>query len=119
MAGGFALARSEYAGLGAADSGDLLRHPVAYDTFGRFRRATRGEGIRLDAGASLPEAHTELAWSAFLEGWPERFVSWMSHGDSIVRPGDGWKTIGVSETGVPAILVHTTNHGSVSSSTLK
>jgi len=56
----------------------------------------------------LPEARAEAARSAFVEGLPERFVSWMSHGDSIVRPGEGWKTIGVSEAGVPAILVHET-----------
>jgi GMP synthase (glutamine-hydrolysing) len=30
----------------------------------------------------------------------------MSHGDSIVMPGEGWKVIGRSESGVPAILVH-------------
>ncbi len=70
------------------------------------RRETREYGsmpVRL-----LPEAHAEATWGAFAEGLPERFVSWMSHGDSIVRPGEGWKTIGVSETGVPAILVHET-----------
>jgi len=45
-------------------------------------------------------------WSLFSEGLPERFLSWMSHGDSIVLPGDGWEIIGVSESGVPAILAH-------------
>jgi len=50
-----------------------------------------------------------LSWrGARFGGLAGALVSWMSHGDSIVRPGDGWKTIGVSETGVPAILVHTT-----------
>lgn len=39
-------------------------------------------------------------------GLPSCFVSWMSHGDSIVTPGEGWRVIGRSESGVPAILVH-------------
>lgn len=54
----------------------------------------------------LPAARGTEAWGAFTDGLPERFVSWMSHGDSIVRPGNGWETIGVSEAGVPAILAH-------------
>jgi GMP synthase (glutamine-hydrolysing) len=56
----------------------------------------------------LPAAQKKAAWSAFTEGLPERFVSWMSHGDSIVRPGNGWETIGISGAGVPAILAHAT-----------
>jgi GMP synthase (glutamine-hydrolysing) len=56
----------------------------------------------------LPAAQKKAAWSAFTEGLPERFVSWMSHGDSIVRPGNDWETIGVSEAGAPAILAHAT-----------
>ncbi|MCX8013248.1 MAG: glutamine-hydrolyzing GMP synthase, partial [Rectinema sp.] len=39
-------------------------------------------------------------------GLPARFVSWMSHGDSIVSAGEGWQVIGRSESGVPAILAH-------------
>ena len=70
------------------------------------RRETREYGsmpVRL-----LPEAKDRAAWSAFTAGLPERFTSWMSHGDSIVTPGEGWKVIGVSESGVPAMLAHET-----------
>ncbi len=35
-----------------------------------------------------------------------RFVSWMSHGDSILKPGEGWSVIAESEGGIPAALVH-------------
>ncbi len=54
----------------------------------------------------LPIVRKENLWSLFSEELPERFISWMSHGDSIVRPGDGWEVIGLSESGVPAILAH-------------
>ncbi len=54
----------------------------------------------------LPEARSNRAWAAFSDGLPGRFSSWMSHGDSIVVPGEGWKVIGMSESGVPAILAH-------------
>lgn len=35
-----------------------------------------------------------------------RFLSWMSHGDSILRPGAGWSVIAESEGGIPAALAH-------------
>jgi len=54
----------------------------------------------------LPAARERRAWEAFSAGLPERFSSWMSHGDSIVAPGEGWKVIGISESGVPAVLAH-------------
>jgi len=54
----------------------------------------------------LPIARKRHLWSLFSEGLPERFLSWMSHGDSIMHPGAGWDVIGISEGGVPAVLAH-------------
>jgi len=42
-----------------------------------------------------------------LKGISASFVSWMSHGDSIVSPGEGWEVIGDSDGNIPAILRHT------------
>ena len=39
-------------------------------------------------------------------GVAREFSSWMSHGDSIVRPGDGWEVIAESEGGIAAALAH-------------
>jgi GMP synthase (glutamine-hydrolysing) len=35
---------------------------------------------------------------------PDGFISWMSHGDSIVRPAHGFDVTAVSEDGIPAAL---------------
>lgn len=44
--------------------------------------------------------------SPLLEGVPGRFVSWMSHGDTIVEPAPGFRTVAATENGLPAVLVH-------------
>ena len=44
--------------------------------------------------------------SPLLEGQPEVFTSWMSHGDSIAAPAPGFEVLAVSEGGIPAALVH-------------
>jgi len=41
-----------------------------------------------------------------LDGVPDGFLSWMSHGDTVQRPAPGFRTVGVTENGLPAILVH-------------
>lgn len=61
-------------------------------------------GITTDAGG----ARTGAPLRALLNGIPDRFVSWMSHGDSITQPGEGWEVLGVSEGDIPAILAHRT-----------
>jgi GMP synthase (glutamine-hydrolysing) len=43
---------------------------------------------------------------ALLEGVPDGFISWMSHGDTIRRLAPGFRTAGVTENGLPALLVH-------------
>lgn len=40
------------------------------------------------------------------KGVPRNFVSWMSHGDSILVPGSDWEIIAESEGGIPAALAH-------------
>ncbi|MDX9784888.1 MAG: glutamine-hydrolyzing GMP synthase, partial [Spirochaetia bacterium] len=50
----------------------------------------------LDSGAVNP----------LFKGVDRRFSSWMSHGDSIQKPGKGWTVIAESEGGIPAALVH-------------
>lgn len=40
---------------------------------------------------------------ALLDGIPDGFVSWMSHGDSIHKEGEGFKVVAVSEHGLPAV----------------
>ncbi len=41
-----------------------------------------------------------------LEGVPDGFVSWMSHGDTIRRLPEGFRAVGVTENGLPAVLAH-------------
>ncbi len=43
---------------------------------------------------------------ALFKGVRPEFESWMSHGDSVARPGEGWKVIAGSEGGIPAALAH-------------
>lgn len=52
--------------------------------------------VLLDSGVASP----------LLEDVGRRFSSWMSHGDSIQKPGKGWTVIAESEGGIPAALVH-------------
>lgn len=54
----------------------------------------------------LPAVQDSGRAATLLEGLPDSFLSWMSHGDSIVRPGEEWDVVGISESGVPAILAH-------------
>lgn len=44
--------------------------------------------------------------SPLLAGVPESFNSWMSHGDTVRRPAEGFRTVAVTENGLPAVLVH-------------
>ncbi len=44
--------------------------------------------------------------SDILEGVPDGFISWMSHGDTIRRLPEGFRAVGVTENGLPAVLVH-------------
>jgi GMP synthase (glutamine-hydrolysing) len=37
---------------------------------------------------------------------PDGFISWMSHGDTIRRLPEGFRAAGVTENGLPAVLVH-------------
>jgi GMP synthase (glutamine-hydrolysing) len=41
-----------------------------------------------------------------LEGVPDGFISWMSHGDTILRLPEGFRAVGVTENGLPAVLRH-------------
>lgn len=41
-----------------------------------------------------------------LEGVPDGFISWMSHGDTIRRLPEGFHAVGVTENGLPAALVN-------------
>lgn len=42
--------------------------------------------------------------SPLFDGVPDGFISWMSHGDSIVSPGDGFRICAQSEHGIAAAL---------------
>jgi GMP synthase (glutamine-hydrolysing) len=42
--------------------------------------------------------------TALLEGVPERFVSWMSHGDTIVGLAPGFRILAATENGLPAVI---------------
>ena len=41
-----------------------------------------------------------------LAGVPPSFFSWMSHGDSIKRTADGFRTLALTDNGIPAFIVH-------------
>ncbi len=43
-------------------------------------------------------------------GIPEHFISWMSHGDSIIQPASGFQLIAESENGIPACLADAENN---------
>lgn len=57
-----------------------------------------------DTGAGQGPSRTDPLFA----GIPSEFSSWMSHGDSIVSPGNGWRVIAESEGGIPAALAHET-----------
>ncbi|MBN1835135.1 MAG: glutamine-hydrolyzing GMP synthase [Spirochaetales bacterium] len=44
--------------------------------------------------------------SPLFDGVPARFVSWMSHGDTIVTPAPGFRAVAKTEYGLPAVIVH-------------
>lgn len=59
----------------------------------------------------VPEASAgqrSACTDALFAGIPSEFSSWMSHGDSIVLGGNGWRVIAESEGGIPAALAHET-----------
>ncbi|MCX7024058.1 MAG: glutamine-hydrolyzing GMP synthase [Spirochaetes bacterium] len=45
-----------------------------------------------------------IARDPLFEGFGSSFTSWMSHGDSIERPAEGFEVIGLSDGGIPAAL---------------
>jgi GMP synthase (glutamine-hydrolysing) len=44
--------------------------------------------------------------SPLLEGLPDGFLSWMSHGDTIARLAPGFRLAAESENGLPAVIAH-------------
>jgi GMP synthase (glutamine-hydrolysing) len=44
--------------------------------------------------------------SPLLEGLPDGFISWMSHGDTIQRVAPGYRVVATTENDLPAIVVH-------------
>jgi GMP synthase (glutamine-hydrolysing) len=44
--------------------------------------------------------------SPLLEGLPDVFLSWMSHGDTIQRVAPGYRIVATTENDLPAIVVH-------------
>jgi GMP synthase (glutamine-hydrolysing) len=41
-----------------------------------------------------------------LEGLPDGFISWMSHGDTILKTAPGFRVVATTENDLPAIVVH-------------
>jgi GMP synthase (glutamine-hydrolysing) len=70
------------------------------------RREYGGVAVRLGAAelnAAPPHARP------FLRGFKkDRFTAWMSHGDTLTALAPGFRQVGESETGFPAVLVHET-----------
>ena len=60
-------------------------------------------GVALQKGGGIPAA--SLA-ARFLEGFQDSFVAWMSHGDTLTSLAPGFREVGTSDTGYPAVLVH-------------
>ncbi|MDX9801854.1 MAG: glutamine-hydrolyzing GMP synthase, partial [Spirochaetia bacterium] len=50
-----------------------------------------------------------LEESLLFKDVPENFISWMSHGDSVEKPGDGFKIIAVSQHHTAAVVNKTLN----------
>ena len=69
-----------------------------------------------DGGEVRPLGHTEYGRSevrvvkkdSLFDGIPEKFLSWMSHGDSLVRPGKNFEITAESENSIPAAAAHRT-----------
>lgn len=70
-----------------------------------------GEVAALDRKEYGRAAVRLLKSSPLLEGVPDGFISWMSHGDTIRRLAPGFRTAAVSENGSPAVVVH--EHGKI------
>ena len=68
----------------------------------------------LDGGEVKPLPHEEYGRSAvthrghnpLFQDIPEKFLSWMSHGDSVAALGENYELIAESENGVPAAAAH-------------
>ena len=41
-----------------------------------------------------------------LEGVPDGFLSWMSHGDTILTPAPGYRVVASTENDLPAVIAH-------------
>jgi GMP synthase (glutamine-hydrolysing) len=65
-----------------------------------------GEVARLERREYGRAAVRLAGASVLLEGVPDGFVSWMSHGDTILRLAAGFRAVGVTENGLPAALEH-------------
>ena len=67
-----------------------------------------------DDGEVKPLPHREygrsdvrhLSANSLFKGIPEEFLSWMSHGDSVVVLGKNYELIAQSENGIPAAAAH-------------
>ncbi|MCE5255841.1 MAG: glutamine-hydrolyzing GMP synthase [Spirochaetaceae bacterium] len=62
--------------------------------------------VEREYGRKLVHKTSKGQANSLLKGLPAEFSSWMSHGDSVVIPGNGWEIIAESEGGIPAALAH-------------
>lgn len=74
---------------------------MTHDQGGRVERLGEREYGR-KAVCILPDGLT----NPLFENIAKDFSSWMSHGDSIAKPAEGWKVIAQSDGGIPAALAH-------------
>lgn len=75
----------------------------------RMTMDTGGEVGRLperEYGRKPVSLRESGAKSPLFAGVAREFSSWMSHGDSILKPGSGWEVIAESEGGIAAALAH-------------
>jgi GMP synthase (glutamine-hydrolysing) len=65
-----------------------------------------GEVARLER-REYGRAAVRLAGACeLLEGVPDGFISWMSHGDTILRLPEGFRAVAMTENGLPAAMEH-------------
>jgi GMP synthase (glutamine-hydrolysing) len=80
---------------------------MTHDTGGKVEPLPKREygGVVVNIGAASAPGHAQPFFKGFKK---KRFTSWMSHGDTLTKLGEGFREFGTSETGYPAVVVHDT-----------
>jgi len=79
--------------------------PLPHVEYGRIRVQVTENREQLLENKAKPVNNYELI-NKFLKGFKSSFTAWMSHGDTLTQLAPGFKEIGTSATGFPAVVAH-------------